>query len=865
MEVSESEWVSKGIDNVDKYLNRGGDCEGDNPQFLGGTDLQNTIGIAMGLPLYNPEDWTKSELERAFRGELVFFKGDSLKAINVIADAIVSACDGDSKNYITIIPIELYYNGKLYELPVFRAHRYKDSKKYYVDNTGRVYDSVSDWYNNSKLPPCKMLYPVDLRLKLRPGYKYSHVYVASTPSARGDAKVARGIDTVSAVAGISSGVGLLFVSGGLAAPLVVVGAASAIWGSARATHQLADRATHGESINPFTNTESRMLWIGIAANVASFGAMGATMRLTSLAARGREISTALRIITNVANGTSLTLSTLAILNNTVYLIEHFDDLSKLDVLMHLAAIAFWTKGVYTYKTAGALIREAEVQAFKNINKELSPERQQQLEEVRNRVQNDASLLRQFIAASQSNVSIQEYSQVLIDGMQYYDTLSNMTPEQVEAFANLRNVLRDDLRLVTGLQRVAQATNLNRQQTLELVVGMWQRYAESNFASTSDISLRGGALVLGSAPPIRINQMPELSVSMIRFFGEHLSKIDVSATSQWSVPELLALQNRGLFTDCPVTGISRKGHSTLMLADKLEISVKKLQSMSPETCRKMFTLVAALTSNQSETSARLPADIVRLCVRELRLRFEVHRRESVEWALSCASQRANLCTILRGDLMPHERDRLFTFKSDVAMCKADEIYMGDMMKFVSEQNPRNVSELVAYAEFVMTYVEEAAANIQGDIAEGRRQVPRNIKKTRWAREQASREVFADTAAMKEKLAELLRIVDTNDMVGVQTLESGLSDGALVSAVRSHRIRFGGRISAAYHIYKHRTDPITSYVDRANNVMRQAAEPTVTIGQQGDTRLLSFKTADGSCIVLESNGRVLLCTFTENVRR
>ncbi|CAF4871860.1 unnamed protein product [Pieris macdunnoughi] len=829
MEVDEDKWVTKAIENVDKYLNRGGELQGDIPQFLGGSELLNTIGMAMGLPICNPTEWSQNELERALNGQLVFFKGKSLEAINAVAETIRSCCDGDDKNYVTVLPIELYFKGKLYELPIFRVHRYRDSKKYYVDNTGRYYDSVTD-----------------------------------TPPARVGPKTARVVDTVSAVAGISSGVGLLFASGGLAAPFVVAGVASAVWGSARASNTLYDRASHGESVNPFTNSESRMLWLGIAANIASFGAMGATMRLTSLAARGRDVSNALRLFTNIANGTTLTLSTLAIINNSLYLIQHYDELSSIDVLMHLASVAFWTKGVFTYKTAGTLIREAEIQAFNNINKELSPEVQRELNEVRGRVQNDASLLRQFIAASQSQVSIQEYSQALIDGMHYYDTVSNMSPEQIEAFSSLRNVLSDDMHLIRGLQRVSEATNLNRQGTVELVLDMWQRYADTNFGNRGDITLSGGNLVLGSAPPIRINQMPDLSVSMIRFFGEHLSRIDGTTTNNWSVPDLLTLQSRGLFTTCQATGICRSGHSTISLNGKLEISVKKLLSLNPAVCEQLFGMISRLTDTQCSAINippyhNLPSDVVKLCVRDLRLRFEVHRRESVEWATRCVSSEVSLRNIVQSDLMPHERDRLYTFRADVDIVKAD-LYMNDLVKFVAEQNPRNVSELVAYSEFVMTYIEDVAGNILEDLNKGRRHLPAQKKKKIWIREQAAREVFENTSAMTQKLNDLLNIVSNTDMVGVQTVGSGLSDTELVAAIRSNRIRFGGRISAAYHIFKHSTDPVTAYVDQANSTIRLSADQyTVTIGQEGNTRLISFTDDNGSCIVLESNGRVLLCSF------
>ncbi|XP_038217455.1 uncharacterized protein LOC119836250 [Zerene cesonia] len=866
MDVDEDKWISVAIDNVDKYLHRGGEGKGDEPQLIGGTELLNTIGMAMGLPIRDPTTWSEREMERALRGDLVFFEGKSLEAINAIAETIQRCCSGDETNYVTVIPVELYYEKKLYELPIFRVHRHTNSQKYYVDNAGRYYKSFDDWYDNSKLPPCKMLFPNRLRLEYRPNYNYSHCFVRDTPSARLGSKAARTVDTVSAVAGISSGVGLLFASGGLATPLVVVGVASALWGTGRASNQLIDKATHGESINPFTDSESRMLWLGVAANIASFGAMGATMRLTSLAARGREISSALKILTNVANGTNLTISTIAIINNTVYLAVNYDKLSPVDVLFHVASIAFWTKGVYSYKTANTIIAEAHNQAFDQISKELSPEQQNELKEIRNRVQNDGNLLRQFISASQKNISIQEYSQFLIDGLQYYDTLANMSPEQIEAFASLRNFIRDDLRLLSGLRKVSTATNLNKQDTLELVLRMWQSNTELNFSGTgSDIRLSGGNLVLGSAPPIRITQMPELSASLIRFFGEHLSKIDTSTTHQWSVPELLTLQSRGLFTLCSVTGIHKGGHSIVTLNSQLQVSVKTLLTYPSAACESMIKLVGNLKPEHCTTTSKLPAEVVKLCVSEYRLRFEIHRKESIEFVTKIVNGYNKLSDIAKSQLLPHEKDRLYTFKTAVKTHQADA-YMGNMVKFVAEMQPKNVSELVAYCEFVMTYIDDAMANIENDLRTGAKQLPRNAKKSVWKRQQASEEAFRDPTAMKQKLNELFSIVENNDMVGVTALEKGLPNDKLIEAIRSNKIKFGGKVSAAYHIFKHATDPPSAYVDQANSTMRSSSSRyNITLGQEGDTRLISFTDDFGSCFVLEKDGRVLLCSFRAHGRK
>lgn len=409
MEVKSSEWQSKAVNNITAYLHRGGYCEGDEPQFIGASDLLNTIGFAMGLPMSNPDDWTEAQLKESSQGNLVNYEGKAREAIDVVADQIRSCCGGSDKIFVTVLPIELYHNGKLYEVPLFRVKRYFNSKNYYVDNIGRCYSSFFDWFKFNKLPPGKMAYPYQLKLSLRSGSEKANVYVADTPCSRVDAKTARGLDAVTAVAGLGSSVALLFVTGGLAAPLVGTAIVTAGYGTTRAGYQLIEKAAHGENINPFTTSEARMLWLGIAANLTSFGAMGASMRLTSLAARGRNISDAMRLVADIANGTNVAVSGIAILNSTVFMINNHQDLSAVDILMHGASIAFWTKGVFCYKTANTIIRETQNYAFAHISKELSLEQASELTAIRNRVQNDAQLLRKYHAAMASNISAKDYS------------------------------------------------------------------------------------------------------------------------------------------------------------------------------------------------------------------------------------------------------------------------------------------------------------------------------------------------------------------------------------------------------------------------------------------------------------------------
>ncbi|XP_072946329.1 uncharacterized protein [Epargyreus clarus] len=347
--VSSSKWKSKAKDNIERYVHRGGFLKGDDPQLLDSVSLMNTIGVAMGLNPMDPVKWGPSKMKSALKGYLVYFEGAASNIIDVIADRIRKCCGGDVSNYVTVLPIEVYNEGILVEVPLFRVHRYEHSRVYYIDTTGRYYKTFADWYHNNKLPAGQMAYPEGLRLNL------GCVDFSDTPSAREPAIIVDIVDTIATVAGITAGVGLMVASGGAAAPLAVAASSSAVWGTGRAMYQLADKAAHGKSLNPVANAENRTLWLSLTANVVGFGAKGATRRLL---AQGRNAPSSSRTFVNGINRTKLAVKGLKTFNDTVHTIAHYDEVPAKKVLMLCCSIAFWTKDVYDYKTADVLIAES---------------------------------------------------------------------------------------------------------------------------------------------------------------------------------------------------------------------------------------------------------------------------------------------------------------------------------------------------------------------------------------------------------------------------------------------------------------------------------------------------------------------------
>ncbi|VVC99179.1 unnamed protein product [Leptidea sinapis] len=114
-------------------------------------------------------------------------------------------------------------------------------------------------------------------------------------------------------------------------------------------------------------------------------------------------------------------------------------------------------------------------------------------------------------------------------------------------------------------------------------------------------------------------------------------------------------------------------------------------------------------------------------------------------------------------------RLYTFRTNCNLFKVD-LYMNRMMQFVSSMGLSNISEIVSCSEFVLAQVENTIPLIETDLLEGRRSIPRG--------REVSNEVFQEVESLEQKLEDLTTtcctVVDDKTMVGVETVERGLSN-------------------------------------------------------------------------------------------
>lgn len=268
-------------EKIDKNIQfSGGENQGDIPELLEGTQLLNTIGIALNVHFSDPSSWSEEELDDAEDGKLCFFKGESRKAIEIIVDKIIEECKGRSPYAIVVLPIQLYSKGKLYSLALFRI-KLKDKVRF-IDNIGRVYKDFLDWKENNFLPPGKVCYPIGKNLLnittyfnkfhsdghlVRNEKGYVLTRCKTTPYGSNQAKAMKVADVTTGVVGIIGAVGTVFISGGFSIPFVAAGIGSAIYTTARSSYHLYDRGSHNQSLSPFENHENFSLWLGIGANV----------------------------------------------------------------------------------------------------------------------------------------------------------------------------------------------------------------------------------------------------------------------------------------------------------------------------------------------------------------------------------------------------------------------------------------------------------------------------------------------------------------------------------------------------------------------------------------------------------------------
>lgn len=314
---------------------------GDTPVALNGTNLENTIGFAMGFPPQGvPENETAAQRDARERavaaGQHSYYQGEPAgSVVGPVAESIRSI--GGDNPQVTVLPVQ-YASADTgtVNLPLFRVQDPATGADRFVDNTGRTYDSFNDWKENNELPPGNMTYPVNGHLT--PDVVIETKNTPQTVDSFGE-HVGNFLDHAALVGGVIAGGAILLGSGGTLAPVVLGGAAA--WGTFRSAEELNDRWQHGQSLNPLTDEGARAAWLGLGANAAAVVSLGATSVAGRLAQSGSSwafpaatAASYLRVGANV-------LDAGAALNAGHTLVTHYDELSNSDRAGLALSAGFW--------------------------------------------------------------------------------------------------------------------------------------------------------------------------------------------------------------------------------------------------------------------------------------------------------------------------------------------------------------------------------------------------------------------------------------------------------------------------------------------------------------------------------------------
>ncbi|MGF3025694.1 DUF4781 domain-containing protein [Methylobacterium aquaticum] len=326
------------------------DARGDAPVALAGTDLDNTVGTAMGLPPALPPGTDPAAAEAAAaRGAFNFYaSGDAAEPVKAVADQI-RAIAGDGPANVTVLPVT-YSDGTTgpVQLPLFRVTDPSGAERY-VDNTGRAYDDFEDWRTNNALPPGTQVYPEGGHLAAGPDGRVAlgQGNTPKTVDTFGE-HVAGILDKAALVGGIVAGGVLIVGTGGLATPVVVGATAVAVgagaWGAYRSGSELLDRGQHGQSLNPVTDAEARGLWLSLGANVASLGAFGSAARLSQLGQAGRAVAPLEASLHGYAQAGAFALDTAAVADQGIATARNWDRMSGEERATSILQMSFWGVG-----------------------------------------------------------------------------------------------------------------------------------------------------------------------------------------------------------------------------------------------------------------------------------------------------------------------------------------------------------------------------------------------------------------------------------------------------------------------------------------------------------------------------------------
>jgi len=283
-------------------------------QMTGSTHIGNEVAFAFGWqPNAAPSGNTPAANAHTRRNQDLFtnLNSDQKMARDATVGKIVEL--GGDKVRVTVLPVVYALDGEqggIVKTALFKVERDTGPAKY-VDEQGREYKDLDDFYANNMLPVehVNLAMPKDGKFTLDAnGNVELLIGDARTETDLQTFRREHHVDEVVGYIGIAAGLALTFGSGGA---LGAAGLALAYGGMALATgynvalsvQSLHDQASHGQSLNPLTSEVARGDIINLAASALGARSLGSMARASLLSRQAARAS----LLGRDARATELTL------------------------------------------------------------------------------------------------------------------------------------------------------------------------------------------------------------------------------------------------------------------------------------------------------------------------------------------------------------------------------------------------------------------------------------------------------------------------------------------------------------------------------------------------------------------------------
>ena len=310
------------------------------PARLAGTDLENTIGTALGLSPAVPKD-ADGALERMADGAWsAFGEEPAASRVGAVADAIRAA--GGTTPVVSVVPV--VYSSELrgpQVVPLFRVEGAEGAV--YVGGGGATYRSFEHWKATNDLPPGVVAFGG----AIDPTVLNSPNTVDTTTE-----RALEILDTVAYGAGMVAGGMLLIGSGGTAA--LAVATVTGIYSASRAGAELVERADHRLTIDPFESAAARGAWIEVAAGALSVGSVKSAVIAKRMLEQGVRYAGAANAAARLLAVGATFVDAAAAAEAGRTLVEHWDALPPAQKIALALQLGFW--GVQSGAQAAQALR-----------------------------------------------------------------------------------------------------------------------------------------------------------------------------------------------------------------------------------------------------------------------------------------------------------------------------------------------------------------------------------------------------------------------------------------------------------------------------------------------------------------------------